>query len=102
MENLIRIYKRGDYNIIPFLVFNEMILSLMKLKTDQIDMKMTMNLSGKLLLAGILAFSIHGAFAQNNPGRKIGYVKVSPDSSLVDAVRKAREMRRLGQADSVR
>lgn len=78
-----------------------MILSLMKLKTDQIDMKMTMNLSGKLLLAGILAFSIHGAFAQNNPGRKIGYVKVSPDSSLVDAVRKAREMRRLGQADSV-
>ena len=59
----------------------------MKLKTDQIDMKMTMNLSGKLLLAGILAFSIHGAFAQNNPGRKIGYVKVSPDSSLVDAVR---------------
>ena len=73
--------------------------SLMKLKTDQIDMKMTMNLSGKLLLAGILAFSIHGAFAQNNPGRKIGYVKVSPDSSLVDAVRKAREMRRLGQAD---
>lgn len=64
-------------------------------------MKMTMNLGGKLLLAGILAFSIHGAFAQNNPGRKIGYVKVSPDSSLVDAVRKAREMRRLGQADSV-
>ena len=62
---------------------------------------MTMNLSGKLLLAGILAFSIHGAFAQNNPDRKIGYVKVSPDSSLVDAVRKAREMRRLGQADSV-
>ena len=64
-------------------------------------MKITMNLSGKLLLAGILAFSIHGAFAQNNPGRKIGYMKVSPDSSLVDAVRKAREMRRLGQAESV-
>lgn len=36
-----------------------------------------------------------------NDAKRVAYVSVSPDSSLSDAVRKAREMRRLGQADSV-
>ena len=51
----------------------------------------------RILLLGMLGFSL----ALSAENKKIGYVQVSPDSSLADAVRKAREMRRLGQADSV-
>ena len=50
-----------------------------------------------IFLLGMLVFSM-GISAEN---KKVGVVKVTPDSSLVDALRKAREMRRLGQADSV-
>ena len=51
----------------------------------------------RILLLGMLGFSL----ALSAENKKIGYVQVSPDSSLADAVRKAREMRRLRQADSV-
>lgn len=50
-----------------------------------------------IFLLGMLVFSM-GISAEN---KKVGVVNVTPDSSLVDALRKAREMRRLGQADSV-
>lgn len=69
-----------------------------------------------LLLGGIAqqGFAVSASFAScraehssaklgTNKGdtKRVAYVSVSPDSSLSDAVRKAREMRRLGQADSV-
>lgn len=50
-----------------------------------------------IFLLGMLVFTM-GISAEN---KKVGVVNVTPDSSLVDALRKAREMRRLGQADSV-
>lgn len=50
-----------------------------------------------ILLLGMLVFTM-GVSAEN---KKVGVVNATPDSSLVDALRKAREMRRLGQADSV-
>lgn len=69
-----------------------------------------------ILLAGLLlgsiaqqGFAVSESFAScraelssvENSTKRVAYMSVSPDSSLSDAVRKAREMRRLGQADSV-
>ncbi len=50
--------------------------------------------------------SSHSAIARSvytakNDTKRVSYVQVSPDSSLADAVRKARELRRLDKADSV-
>ena len=41
------------------------------------------------------------ASSAKSDAKRVSYVEVSPDSSLADAVRKARELRRLDQADSV-
>ncbi len=46
------------------------------------------------------SMSDHASTA-NHAGVRVSRVEVTPDSSLADAVRKAREMRRLGQCDSV-
>ncbi len=68
-----------------------------------------------LLLGGIArqgfavstsAVSAHSAIgvsvsAAENGTKRVSYVEVTPDSSLADAVRKARELRRLDKADSV-
>lgn len=54
-----------------------------------------------LLAALLLGFVAPQGVASAPLGGRIGRVEVTPDSSLQDAVRKAREMRRLGQADSV-
>ena len=55
-----------------------------------------------ILLAALLLGCMDGQAASSAPiGGHIGRVEVTPDSSLQDAVRKARELRRLGNADSV-
>lgn len=57
-----------------------------------------------LLLGGIaqqgFAASVSSASAKSD-AKRVSYVEVTPDSSLADAVRKARELRRLDKADSV-
>ena len=55
-----------------------------------------------ILLAALLLGCMDGQAASSAPiDGRIGRVEVTPDSSLQDAVRKARELRRLGNADSV-
>ncbi len=55
-----------------------------------------------ILLAALLLGCMAGQAASSVPiDGRIGRVEVTPDSSLQDAVRKARELRRLGNADSV-
>lgn len=59
-----------------------------------------------ILLVGMLGMALgvsaaNKSISASGADKKVGEVRVTPDSSLVDALRKAREMRRLGQADSV-
>lgn len=63
-----------------------------------------------LLLGGIAqqgfavsasSISVNSVSSDKNDTKRVSYIEVTPDSSLADAVRKARELRRLDKADSV-